>query len=356
LGSILSRWCLRGRKTRRRLAGLTAFIFVVGISVTSCIFDADVPPQPAPPKIPHPLWVFYDNYWYEYDQSGERVYSKWSTSNVYRAKINPSTGDIWVWGLLESFSIYDATGEFRSVVVFDGYAYGPVFDTNEKHVWICHYSGWEESFLIALNYKGERLKTKRVPEPLHAIDVYEAEGEVWAVAFSRVYKFNKNGEPIFSKTFGELGYEYRVGELFVDQTDGGVWLAANDAPHFLKLDRSGKPVQTIKIKGRILDVGRKTGNVLANVEVEPGVWYLGLFNKSATLLWRRGISETGYWRGLVADFDGSCWYLRTQVGEKDKIVLGKFNEAGERIVKDVAVGDSGHSYSFAMWNDPYPYR
>ncbi len=338
------------------LAAFSAFLSVVAISVVSCIFDADVPPQPTPPKIPHPLWVLYGNYWYEYDQSGEKVYSKWRTSNFYRARINPSTGDIWVNGMAASFSIYDATGEFRNTLIFDGYAYGPVFDTNEKLVWICHYRNWQEPLLTALNYKGERLKTKRVPEPLHAIDVYEAEGKVWAVAFSVVYKFNKNGDPIFSKTLGEIGYEYAVREPFVDQTDGGVWLAANDAPHFLKLDRSGKPVQTINVSGRILDVGRKTGNVLANVEAESGVWYLALFKKSASLLWRRGRSETGYWRGLVADFDRSCWYMRTQTGEKDKLVLGKFTEAGEHIVKDVVVGDSVSSYSFAMWNDPYPYR
>jgi hypothetical protein len=343
---------MRGHK----LAAFSAFLSVIAISVVSCIFDADVPPQPTPPKIPHPLWVFYDNYWYEYDQIGEKVYSKSSTSNVYRARLNPSTGDIWVCDLLESFSIYDATGEFRNTLIFDGYAYGPVFDTNEKLVWICHFSDWEESFLTALNYKGERLKTKRVPEPLYAIDVYEPEGEIWAVTFSVVYKFNKNGDPIFSKTVGELGYEYRVGELFVDQTDGGVWLVAKDAPHFLKLDRSGKPAQTINVSGRILDVGRKTGNVLANVEAESGVWYLGLFNKYASLLWRRGRSETGYRRGLIADFDGSCWYMRTRTGEKDKLVLGKLTEAGEHIVKDVVVGDSDHSASFAMWNDPYPYR
>lgn len=338
------------------LAVLSAFLSVVGISVVSCIFDPDVPPQPTAPKIPHPLWVFYGNEWREYDQRGEKVYWKRRTSNVHGPRINASTGDIWVSDMSGAFSIYDATGEFRNTVFFDNYAYGPAFNTNEKVVWICQCHDWEEPFLTALNYKGEPLKTKRVPEILYAIDVYEAEGEIWGVTLSGVSKFNKTGEPIFSKTAGEIGYEYAIRVIFADQTDGGVWLAAYDAPYFLKLDRSGEPVQTIDASGIILDVGRKTGNVLANVEAEPGFWNLSLFDKSANLLWRRGRSETGYWHGLIADFDGSCWYVRTKTGETDELVLGKFNEAGGHIVKDVVVGDSGPSYSFAMWNDPYPYR
>jgi hypothetical protein len=231
-----------------------------------------------------------------------------------------------------------------------------VFDTKEGIVWIYQYRDVEESFLRVLNYKGEFLATKEITELLYAISVYEAEGELWGITRSGFCKFTKSGDLVFSKTASEIGYEYAIKKLFVDQTDGGVWLAGEGAPYLVKVDRSGKRVQTIDVSGRILDVGRRTGYVLADVEVEPDVWYLSLFDKSASLLWRRGRSETGYWRGLIADFDGSCWYVRTQTGETNQVVLGKFNEAGEHIVKDVVVGDSGPNYSCAMWNDPYPYR
>ena len=200
---------------RLKLSALSAILAMVAISVASCIFDVEVPPEPTAPKIPHPLWVFYGKEWQEYNQRGEKVYWKRHASNFYKPKINASTGDIWFSDFSGLF-IYDATGDFRNFLFLDEYVYGPAFNTKDEVVWICQWRKGENPFLTALNYKGEKLKTKRVPEVLYVIDVYEAEGEVWGATLSGVSKFDKRGEPIFLKTPTEIGYEYAIREIFAD--------------------------------------------------------------------------------------------------------------------------------------------
>ena len=350
-------------RSRREGTGATpgfkaaaATIFVAFICTVSCIFEPEDTGRPSPPKIPHPLWVFCDNFWYEYDQNGAKVYWKWYSGNVHGAAINPSTGDIWTYSIGESFSIFDPTGEFRRSLFYGGYVSGPAFDTKEEIVWIYQCRPDEKSFLRVLNYKGEIIETKGISEFIYAIDVYEAEGELWGTTGSGIRKYTTRGGLVFRKAVSELGYEYEVYRLFVDQTDGGVWLAGQGAPYFIKVDRSGERVRTIYVTGKILDVGRKSGYVLATVEAEPDVWYLELFDKSGKSLWRRGTAEIPYGEGLVADFDGSCWYTRVASGEKDELLLGKYNEKGEHVVEDVTVREDRTASSLAMWNGPYPYQ
>jgi hypothetical protein len=333
-----------------------AVLCVAGIVSVSCILEPEDPGRPSPPKIPHPLWVLSDDLWYEYNQSGEEVYWKHNSRSFNRAVINPSTGDIWAYSLGGFFSIYDPTGELKRTVYLVGPTCGPAFDTKEGIVWIFQCADLEVYYLKALNYKGEFLETYDINEWLSAIDVYEAEGEVWGTTSSGICKYRRWGGLVLQKALFELGYEYKVDNLRIDQTDGGVWLVGRGAPYFLKVDRSGKPVRTIDVTGEILDVGRKSGYVLATVEAEPDVWYLELFDKSGGLLWRRGKSETPYDDGVIADFDGSCWYTRVVSDGPDELLLGKYNEKGEHVVEDVTVREGRTDSSLAMWNDPYPYQ
>jgi hypothetical protein len=341
-------------------AGVGVFMFVLAI-IVSCGDDGVGPSGPPNPNDPHPIWVFYGT-WYKYDQLGNEILRVKTEPYAGGYALNPSTGDIWgedphtsTWYIFDSKGyLVKRVGKFENV---DGLA----FDTKVKRVWMpSRPAGTEIFYLKKFNYEGELLRNVAMDAEVinvHDIDVYEETGDVWVMSSysaSRyhILKYDKNGNLLLKKTELQVRYETPWSGLFVDQTDGGVWIF-RDRYYPCKYDKNCNRVLMLNRLGYILDVGRRTGDVLMKVWQSDGSRMM-LLNKNGGVVWRTEIEKRYDSKGFIADFDGSSWYCRRE--GTPTYVIGKINRAGEYVVKDVPIVAESFYFNMLLKTDPYPYR
>lgn len=348
-----------------RWAFLGVFIFTLAL-FASCGDDeyAGGPIGDPNPNDPHPVWVFAVDRWAKYDQNGNNILKFNNESRAWVVGLNPGNGDIWAAGS-GGVSIYNSSAALKRNARLDGRAVDAAFDTKDKKVWVLHEPQIYDYWLAKFTYDGELIFDKPLGTAFantSGMDVYEAAGNVWVITRGGnqggyVYKMNKLGDIMFSKSGQELGFKFAFTGLCVDQTDGGVWIRGHNggrpAPFLIKLSKNGKPVQ--KLYGEeigLSDVGRRTGDVLIRTRVGD-LSYRRLYDRSGKLLWQsEGIKAYSWSR--IGDVDGSCWC--TYWPGPEGYEMCKINRAGEYLLRDIPVLPVKHSFSLFVKNDPYLYN
>jgi len=348
-------------------ATLGFFIFAAAL-LCACGEDeyAGGPIGPVNANDPHPIWAIYNYYLQKYDQNGNVLLTvPAEPRTAYPGGVNPNTGDIWVTGATADdqnrIFIYDASGHKKKTIENVPYPRAIVFDSHHDRVWVVQ--GHDEAqgdylYLLKFDSDGNLIFKKAAPPELgiDAFDagVYEKTGEFWVAGLGLshrvIFKFDPNGEPIFYKTmhdFGPSNY-LPVQRIFVDQTDGAVWLA--DAPSnafALKIGADGGFILRLDQPGGVLDVGRKTGNVLTWAW-KPDANYLRMYTKSGEMIWQ-GPSTKQYYYGAINDFDGSCWVSYGTSFSTES--MKKVSADGEMLADDIPTLER----HFYVKRDPYPY-
>ena len=321
------------------------------------------PPGPNPDD-PHPVWVYMIHRWAKYDQNGHEILSVGPAVLGKFLGVNPANGDVWATGD-GGFNIYDSSATFKKNTKLEGYVESVAFDTKDRKVWVLHKPEVDNFWLAKLSYEGNIIFDKRFGREDPSIldmDVYEEAGNLWVTSRggSRyggyVYKLDTDGEILFFKTGRELGYEYSFSHVYVDQTDGGVWIGGTSGSEsvscILKIDRDARPVQKLSSPSiSLFDVGRTTGDVLITTYLGVSS-YTRLYDKSGNVLWQSdGVKRYGP-RG-ICDYDGSCWIV--YYAGRDDFRMSKISRTGEYLIRDIPTFGNLDFLGLRIKNDPYPY-
>ncbi len=227
------------------------------------------------PDDPHPLWVCFKSSWYRFDQHGHRMVCFTPREHDCPLGVNAATGDVWAARDYpeKELVIYDDVGRRRRSFPGLGSVYSVAFDAKAGVAWVAGREPSDErrdatAILRKCDYDGRLLLETRAPPEIDwvdKVDVYEEAGEPWLLASrgGTIYKFDADGNLLFSKTPGGLGIRHPyIKELFVDQADGGVWLYDDNNRTIVKIDRDGKRLGSWERTHRLLDVARRTGDRL----------------------------------------------------------------------------------------------
>ncbi len=316
------------------------------------------PLAPGNKKDRYGFWVHQYPECVRFDRNCREVYRLLLDGGLQITEINPTTGELWA---LEKGNLYIMDGDGQNKRFAGAYPYhgGYEFDTNAEVVWIFDRDG----FIKKLDYKGKLMTTKVAPEDLRMLGAYEKTGEVWAIDHystrspTHLYKFDANGELIFSKEPKDIGFSSRETEFYdlhVDQTDGSIWVhvIGNYGNYNLfKFDAEAKTAPAPALRGRILYVDDKRGDFLVKA-ADSFFAYMIMYDKSGSLLWfvfnKYEMADSAF----LSPADGSAFFLE-KVTRKAPWTLSKVTRYGERVVEGVQVPK-------ASWlkarREPYPYK
>jgi hypothetical protein len=312
------------------------------------------------PNDPHPVWVCSESSWYRFDQHGHRM------------------GRFAARGSLETeLVIYDDAGRRRRTLPGPGCVYSVAFDAKAGVVWVAGYEPSEErrdetAVLWKYDYDGRLLLETRAPSEIGYIgyivkvDVYEEAGELWLLTFRqrKIYKFDADGNLLFSKTAGELGIPFVPNDdFFVDQADGGVWLYDDPNRTIVKISRDGKCLGSWETTHRLLDVARRTGDRLClqlesendrgGMRLAPKYYtedQLHLYDREGVRLWSAPVPS--FSAACISDTDGGVWYVR-ETDELGEFELGKFSREGAHVIRGVGLEGTLRPELMVVRRDPY---
>ena len=353
---------------------LAAFILAAFLLSCDGGEEASGPIGPPNPNDPYPFWVAnLQNDFAKYDRSGNRIASlvvdDAEGENSCFCFLNPCNGDLWFrTGVLHGTDyvrIYDRTGKYKkSLTDFDASEYSAL-DTNRRWVWFGDYDDVNGNYYLNRSSLAGGAATRfNIPAqhpwttyPSLRIGVYDRTGDVWVLGFfnddGELIKLNKDGGLLYRDTLSAKGIRgpYILENIFVDQTDGGVWITCvrMGGGYIQKINRDGTNGIRINTPGHIYDVSRSSGRVLINNYANRG---LELYDKNGTMLWSKADYKQVFAGGIV-DATGEV----IAAYQKDHCLrIAKFDSTGKPVFEDIGVFAGGGSETAVfVHNAPYPY-
>jgi hypothetical protein len=341
------------------LASLFSYISLSAVIFASCS-DTPLATRPLCPinlKDRYGFWLHQYPGWFRFDRNCRLTYDMDLGGGVLFLDINPTTGEFWAKDSSGNLYIYDADGRHKRLAgTYPGLT-GHEFDTNAEVVWAFDTDG----FIKKLDYDGRLILEKTAPEDLRIIKAYEKTGDVWAVnhygspSLRHLHKFDSNGDLVFSKAAVDLGFPDGTDfyDLFVDQTDGGIWLMIIGnfgGSNLFKFDADANPIPTPTLLGRILYTDNKTGDVLIKAS-DSSYAYLCMHDKFGNLRWFVYNEYDFGDSAFISEYDGSVIFTE-QVENKAPFSLGKISRNGEWLIREIPIKQEGR---LKYKREPYPY-
>ena len=341
-------------------------VFILG-AMMACDDGGTGPTPPDPnPNEPYPVWVSYyvKKEWEKFDRNGNSLAYVTPKPPCWLEGMNPDNGDIWASDGDDNLYVFDRTGKYKREVGNFEDPTSVAFDTKRDVVWIADGSGEEGSILTKCNYDGEVLKKVEAPEYMAEIKVYEETGDIWGVGWGGVYekrtlyKFNREGEYLFYVRGLAINYDYLFREFFIDQTDGSIWIRASDPNPvrcMVKINASGKRIDTLYVYGKIWDINAETGDLLVVDYAEGQRGYaLRLYTRGKQCLWQIGPGpNTFVVNAIITGADGGVWFVNPLT--PNDLLMSKVTRTGEYLFKDIRFSDTNKFYLHGG-DAPYPYN
>lgn len=336
------------------------FALVVFTNLISCDGEGTTGPNyPPDPNDPYPLWIARPGGdWYKLDQNGSELLSFNPGRWEYLQCINPYNGDLWLEGMRlynHWLSIYNAKGNLQRKIEFE-YSFEASVDSKRKYIWVLIEKGTYDVDFRKYNFRGDMIWERPAPSELvhpRCCDVYEETGDLWVVCDSNIggknaiFKFDENGDLLFERTTKSYGIDRNPTEIAIDQTDGSAWVNVGFY-YLLKVKANGEKIKHIPQALDILDVSKKTGNVLVRIYFEKA-HSLRLYNSDFEPVWEITGNKT-YGTGASCAATGSWWFT-APIANRDYQLLkvdAKRRSTYERTYKSYVT-------ILGIKNPPYPY-